>query len=133
MLLAFYSLGLRLFPFDKGKPWFVGVYDALGVWLLVANKIGPYEADFSLVRAPGRMFLVVELDGRPHEENADRIRRDKTRDREIAARGGLVARFGRAELNASFHACARESIELLLKMQRCEVETVWDFVPDRGD
>ena len=69
--------------------------------------IGPYRVDF-IFRGFGAE-LVVEVDGHDfHEKTKEQVRRDKARDRYLAAEGWTVLRFAGSEVWANPFACAEE-------------------------
>lgn len=92
----------------------------LNIW--TQCKIGPYRVDFFLVLNGGDgsgATLVVECDGHAfHEKTKEQARRDKRRDRELAAAGTQVVRYTGSEINADPYGCARETLSLLRSLYR---------------
>jgi very-short-patch-repair endonuclease len=82
-----------------------------GVTVSLQEWIGPYRADFVL-RMPGRVPLVVECDGKYHDQ-AERLDRDRARDRSMVEAGWRVYRIQGAHLWRYPTLCARLALRAL--------------------
>ncbi len=80
-------------------------------------EIGSYRVDFLLSRVivGGRVVHVaIECDGHEfHEKTKQQAARDKSRDRDLIARGITVLRFTGSEIWRDAAKCAREAFDIL--------------------
>lgn len=76
-------------------------------------NVGSYRLDFlasaKLLSSMPRMYVGIECDGHDyHERTKEQAQRDKSRDRELTARGIKMLRFTGSEIWADPGACAEE-------------------------
>lgn len=74
------------------------------------KQIGPYRVDFLLEsgECPG-VNLVVECDGHDfHERTKEQAARDRSRDRDLQAKGYIILRFTGSEIYRDAWKCAEE-------------------------
>ncbi len=82
-----------------------------GVFICCQGRVKQYRADFLLrVVAPGvDRYMVIECDGHDyHERTKEQAKRDRSRDRFMAALGIVVLRFTGQELIQDPEPCAWE-------------------------
>jgi very-short-patch-repair endonuclease len=132
-------LGLLLDPDEFGPPDFINLFLPHGTCasmedfppiLPVRNGVinvtagcwlANYQADFLFcVKAPGRTvesWGALECDGHEfHDATPDQAAHDRARDRAFQALGVAILRFTGREIIADPRACARESINILIKL-----------------
>jgi very-short-patch-repair endonuclease len=90
-------------------------------------QVGEYRVDFAIVRHRSRgvrpIVVVVECDGHEfHEKTKEQARRDKRRDRKLTLAGCHVLRFSGSELWADAGRCAGESLQVVRKIVRDDVD-----------
>lgn len=84
------------------------------------KSIGPFFLDFgiSFIFFDFELDIAVEADGHIfHEKTPEQARRDRTRERLIAALGYRVLRFTGSEINASAGRCAMEVLGQIMDFQ----------------
>lgn len=75
---------------------------------------GDYRIDFMLEMYNKSKKVAVELDGHDfHEKTKEQAQRDKSRDRELTARGWTVLRFTGSEVHSNAYACVSEVLQIL--------------------
>ncbi len=80
-------------------------------WIATQLHIGDYRVDFAIFRAD-KIALVIECDGHNfHERTPDQAARDRSRDREIQARGHRVFRFTGREIWRDPIGCAKQALK----------------------
>ena len=99
------------------KPY-EGVDDVHHALVFLQAKFGDYRTDFAIYDQsrkdrPAR-WIIVECDGHDfHERTKEQARRDKKRDRYMAAAGAVVLRFTGSEIWADAEACVDEVLNNL--------------------
>jgi len=104
-----------------GVNSFVGVYPQ--------QTIGRFRADFVVlavdpcVEAKGQTCrIVVECDGHDfHEKTKEQAKRDKSRDRTLAAAGYHVLRFTGSEIHNDARTCADSVFDIIQNMQTVQI------------
>lgn len=81
-------------------------HNDVGIPITTQAAVGPFRADIMI--EDGARKLVVECDGAAFHNSADRIERDKRRDRFCAAQGISVMRFTGSEIHRDPRGCAAE-------------------------
>lgn len=105
--------------------WFLGGLDLLnpnyfeGIFAYPQAKFGAFRVDF-LFRDSRPMtenkVVVVECDGHDfHEKTKEQAKRDKARDRWMAAQGAIILRFTGSEIFNDPEKCVEEIMDILDK------------------
>lgn len=92
-------------------PRFLRNTECIATCAIQARGIGPYVIDFAFVNPWGDrpLLIAVELDGHDfHEKTKEQARKDKKRDRTLAAAGWTTLRFTGSEVYADAKAVLRE-------------------------
>lgn len=85
--------------------------------LVPQAKIPPYRVDFLLIfksRHCSLLKMVIECDGHDfHERTKEQARRDRARDRNLAALGYQVVRFTGSEIHQDAQRCADDVVGII--------------------
>lgn len=127
MLNQTYLGGEAVFYARASKEQLQALMDRFGhpahaAYVSAQAVVGQYRVDFlvaySVATANAPLFLAVECDGHEfHEKTKRQARRDKRRDRDLAAMGVQTIRFAGSEIWADATSCANTIYDIISHTQ----------------